>query len=405
MTKIHPQGRALPKCSCMHGGYFRASNQRRRFATKQSPARPAYINGNHAPAPRQRRRRHLRANLLRTTATRYASRLHSLHPPRQARPQHSANQRSHRFARFDLEEAIEKSGVDFLLVTSDPPAFAERGKKFTYSLVVKSKKGGVKVKLESGPDGMKLNGTRDLIWDVPENWNERNPTIITTVSDSSGQELFHTFDLSVVDKLPEGVVLPAPVREDPKKDIDPKKEDIVKETEPKKLPPRGPNPFDIVPPTFGNSTTVNLPGAVTESSAGGGGRFLLFGLPSVQKIALFDVNEAKVVHYFPTAGGTFHFAASMSKLIVAYPDTQILQRWDLLTRERDVSVKMPVEHDVHMVSPAPRWTATCFRCRRLLQPRKNGRSFVDVDLQARGHPGCAASRVRHRHDACPPTAR
>ena len=49
--------------------------------------------------------------------------------------------------RFDVEEAMEQAGIDYLVVTSDPPAFAQRGKPFRYPLTVKSKKGDVKVRV------------------------------------------------------------------------------------------------------------------------------------------------------------------------------------------------------------------------------------------------------------------
>ncbi len=58
--------------------------------------------------------------------------------------------------RFDPEAALEKSNVDYLVVTSRPPTAAKKGKEYAYSLTVKSKKGGVTYKLDSGPKGMAL---------------------------------------------------------------------------------------------------------------------------------------------------------------------------------------------------------------------------------------------------------
>jgi hypothetical protein len=103
--------------------------------------------------------------------------------------------------RFDPEEAMDRAGIDYLLVTSDPPAVAQRGKPFAYAPVVRSRKGGVKLKLESGPPGMKLGGAgaEELVWDVPADMADRTTSVILTVSDASGRELFHTFTLSLVD--------------------------------------------------------------------------------------------------------------------------------------------------------------------------------------------------------------
>ena len=55
--------------------------------------------------------------------------------------------------RFDVDEALDKSGLDYLLVTSRPPATAKRGGEFTYQVVVKSKKGQVKYQLTPARKG------------------------------------------------------------------------------------------------------------------------------------------------------------------------------------------------------------------------------------------------------------
>src|SRR5205823_2304031 len=49
--------------------------------------------------------------------------------------------------RFDVDEALDKAGIDYLFVVSRPPVAAYKGTPFVYTPVVKSKKGGVKLKL------------------------------------------------------------------------------------------------------------------------------------------------------------------------------------------------------------------------------------------------------------------
>jgi hypothetical protein len=103
--------------------------------------------------------------------------------------------------RFDIEEALDKSGIDYLYVTSTPPSAVARNAAFTYPLAVRSKKGGVKYKVESGPEGMQVDAKGVLTWNVPPDAvGEQN--IILTVSDASGQEIFHTFRLSVTEPVP-----------------------------------------------------------------------------------------------------------------------------------------------------------------------------------------------------------
>ena len=67
-------------------------------------------------------------------------------------------------------------------------------------MAVKSKKGGAKCKLDSGPVGMKVTAEGKLTWDVPKNFAEETVTVIVAVSDSSGKDVFHTFKLAVKDK-------------------------------------------------------------------------------------------------------------------------------------------------------------------------------------------------------------
>src|SRR5262249_15846862 len=99
--------------------------------------------------------------------------------------------------RFDLDEALEKSGIDYLLVTSPPQTLPERGGTYSYTPVVKSKKGGVKMKLESGPDGMKLVDGNRLQWVVPADFADREVTVLLSIGDATGQEIFHTYKVQV----------------------------------------------------------------------------------------------------------------------------------------------------------------------------------------------------------------
>src|SRR5262245_46115613 len=55
------------------------------------------------------------------------------------------------------------------------------------------------------------------------------------------------------------------------------------------------NPFGITAPELKEAKTiVKLPEAASDVVLGGGGRYLIFNMPKVKKLAIFDVNEAKV---------------------------------------------------------------------------------------------------------------
>ena len=97
--------------------------------------------------------------------------------------------------RIDLAEQLEKSETDYLVIVSRPPQ-AKPGTDFSYKLRVLSKKGGLKFNLRSGPEGMKISPAGEITWKVPTKLTEP-AEVVLTVSDSSGQELFHEFKLEV----------------------------------------------------------------------------------------------------------------------------------------------------------------------------------------------------------------
>lgn len=99
--------------------------------------------------------------------------------------------------RFNLEKLLARSEVDYLFVTSQPPLQSRPGAVYSYAVAIKSKKGGVKVKLEAGPKGMAVSPAGRLTWPVPSGFEEKEVTVILSVSDATGQECFHTFAIQV----------------------------------------------------------------------------------------------------------------------------------------------------------------------------------------------------------------
>ena len=69
------------------------------------------------------------------------------------------------------------------------------------------------------------------------------------------------------------------------------------------------------------------------------GRFLLLHIASQNKIGLFDANSADIPHYFPVQADTV-FTAGMNKLITWSPSAGEVTRWDLLTRQKEISVPL-----------------------------------------------------------------
>ena len=101
--------------------------------------------------------------------------------------------------RFDLDALLAKSGRDYLVVTSEPPQAIALGKTLSYQPAIKSKKGGVTYKIESGPKGMLVAKDGRLTWDVPADFAEGQIDVILKIADASGQEIFHSFVIKVRD--------------------------------------------------------------------------------------------------------------------------------------------------------------------------------------------------------------
>jgi hypothetical protein len=99
--------------------------------------------------------------------------------------------------RFDLLEALKKSDVDYLLVTSQPQPVAQKGEAWTYQLAVLSRKGGVSYRVESAPKGMEVSPQGLVKWQVPARTEETEVSVIVAVTDKAGQEVYQTFTLSL----------------------------------------------------------------------------------------------------------------------------------------------------------------------------------------------------------------
>ncbi|WP_406695291.1 serine protease [Singulisphaera sp. Ch08] len=81
----------------------------------------------------------------------------------------------------------------------------------------------------------------------------------------------------------------------------------------------------------GSAVVRTLEGQVSDLAVGGGGRYLLLVLKAVRKLAIFDINAAKVVKTIPLPSENVMVAAGARKFVVAFPEERLLQRWDLET--------------------------------------------------------------------------
>jgi hypothetical protein len=99
--------------------------------------------------------------------------------------------------RVDAHELLAKSGRDFLYVSSQSPVEATKGAVFRCLPEVKSSKGGVRVRLESGPEGMEAGPDGALTWPVPADFDAPETFVILSVTDASSREIQHALKVVI----------------------------------------------------------------------------------------------------------------------------------------------------------------------------------------------------------------
>jgi hypothetical protein len=119
------------------------------------------------------------------------------------------------------------------------------------------------------------------------------------------------------------------------------------------LPQQGEESIDleIEPPLLAKDKEVReLDAAIQDVAIAGGGRYLILHLPKISKLAVFDVNEAKVVRMLPAPEDNLKFAGGLDKLIVALPVTKKVQRWDLETFKLEMTAPLDVNGQLMSLS-------------------------------------------------------
>jgi hypothetical protein len=87
---------------------------------------------------------------------------------------------------------------------------------------------------------------------------------------------------------------------------------------------------------------ISFKESLGDVAVGGGGRFLILHMVKSRQLAVFDVNEAKVVHEFPAPAENIAFAAGIDKLVIVLGrHVDRIERWDLNTKKREWTAPAP----------------------------------------------------------------
>ena len=99
--------------------------------------------------------------------------------------------------RVNALDRLKKSSIDYLFVESIPPRATTKGTNFEYQIKARSRRGGLKYELTSGPEGMTISPEGRLTWNVPVEFEEEEVTPVITIKDNYGSDIFHTFSMRV----------------------------------------------------------------------------------------------------------------------------------------------------------------------------------------------------------------
>jgi hypothetical protein len=232
-------------------------------------------------------------------------------------------------------------GSKGVAITSTPPEPFTPGQPFEYPVRVVTNATDVKFGV-GGPTDMKLSVDPDGTVRGTVSKDENRPVLrlqVTVTGD--GARTTQTVTLY-------NTAVPAAKTTEPKKGPEPKKEP-PKSPESKgpvitagaKLAQPAKEKVPIAPAEVaGGHQEIALPGQARDVCVGGGGRYLIFHVPTARKLVLFDVSTLKVVKSLSVTTDDLMFAAGMDKLVVLYPAEKTIVRYDLATLKPEADVPL-----------------------------------------------------------------
>jgi hypothetical protein len=111
---------------------------------------------------------------------------------------------------LDLTAALKATGADYLYVISKPHTVLQAGQKWDYQIQSLSSAGGVKYKLEEGPDELSISKDGRVTWTAHAPAVAGKVPVVITLSDASGQEITHAIELHIIEKPTQTPGAPAP---------------------------------------------------------------------------------------------------------------------------------------------------------------------------------------------------
>jgi len=112
-----------------------------------------------------------------------------------------------------------------------------------------------------------------------------------------------------------------------------------------------PSASGIKPPALAKDKVVKaVPSTITDLAVGGGGRYIILYMAKDHKLGIFDLNEDRIVRYITLTADNIKSAAGQTKIVVVLTDTNVIQRWDIATGERDLSIPLATKGKIKLLS-------------------------------------------------------
>jgi uncharacterized protein (TIGR03067 family) len=99
--------------------------------------------------------------------------------------------------KLDMDKVLEKSGTDYLFVSSRPVESVGKTGAYRYQVAAKSSKGGLTYKLEAAPKGMEISKDGLITWTVPADFKDADALVILNIGDSLGKQVMQTFNVTI----------------------------------------------------------------------------------------------------------------------------------------------------------------------------------------------------------------
>jgi hypothetical protein len=296
--------------------------------------------------------------------------------------------------RFDIDEALDESGIDFLFVNSLASPETRPGASYEYAVDVKSKAGVTRFSLLSAPKGMTVSQTGIVSWKVPNVFDYSDVHVVLKVEDELEQQVLHSFRIAtggVQGTAPSEPAAPAELSSTvASEDRNPFK--TVGDTQDfAQLPEITP-----VQLTGKNVKRIDFPATAEDIKLGGGGRYVILHFKSLRKLGVLDVSVGKIVGYIPVSGAQVGYAAGANRLIVVSSDLGIISRWNLVTQKREltrpIAARGPLAHVLMGHALATHWPAPCS------SPSPSA-VITSAKLSVSIRNPCAPNRFSSRHPA------